>query len=130
MTEVKSPPSVAVDIYLSAFYSGDFAAASSVVADEFCFEGPFIKTRSKKSFFDAAEGLRAIVRGHRTLRQWVEGNDVCTIYDVVLETPLGSGSVTMSEWHNVRAGLLISGRVFFDSAAFRALVSARSQVQT
>ena len=126
MTQVKNSPSVAVDTYLCAFYSGDFAAASSVVADEFAFEGPFIKTQSKKSFFDGAEGLRAIVRGHRTLRQWADGNDVCTIYDVALETLLGSGTVTMCEWHHVRGGQLISGRVFFDSAAFRAFVPGRS----
>lgn len=126
MTQVQNSPSVAVDTYLSAFYSGKFATASSVVADEFSFEGPFIKTQSKDSFFDGAEGLRGIVRGHRTLRQWVDGNDVCTIYDVALETPLGFGSVTMSEWHSVRGAQLVSGRVFFDSAAFRALVQARS----
>jgi len=125
MTHVKNSASVVVDAYLHAFYSGDFAAASSVVADEFSFEGPFIKTQSKKSFFDGAEGLRAIVRGHRTLRQWVDSEDVCTIYVVTIEAPLGSGSVAMSEWHHVREGQLVSGRVFFDSAAFRDLVPAR-----
>ena len=126
MTQVRNSASFAVDTYLTAFYSGDFAAASSVVADEFIFVGPFIKTQSKKSFFDGAEALRAIVRGHCTLRQWVDGDEVCTVYDVTLETPLGSGIVSMSEWHNVREGQLVTGRVFFDSAAFRAFVPARS----
>lgn len=126
MTQVQNSPSAAVNTYLSAFYSGDFASASSVVADTFSFEGPFIKTPSKMAFFESADGLRAIVRGHQTLRQWVDESDVCTIYDMVLETPLGSGSVTMSEWHHVRGGLLVSARLFFDSAAFLALVPARS----
>jgi ketosteroid isomerase-like protein len=126
MIQVHNSPSAAVDDYLSAFYSGDFAAARSVVADEFTFEGPFITAESKESFFESAEGLRTIVRGHRTLRRMVDGNDVSTIYAMALETPVGAGSVTVSEWHHVRGGQLLSGHLFFDSAAFRALVPASS----
>ena len=126
MTIVTNSPATTVNNYISAFYQGDFEGAGSFVADEFSFEGPFIKTQTKKSFFEGANGLRGIVRGHKTLRQWVDGNDVCTIYEMLLETPLGSGSITMSEWHGVRNGLLISDRLFFDSAAFRALMPART----
>jgi len=126
MTQEQTSPLDTVNSYLRAFYSGDFAIAETMVAHEFSFEGPFIKAQSKNEFFESANGLRAIVRGHRTLRQWADGNDVCTIYDAALETPLGSGSVTMCEWHHVRDGQLMSGRVFFDSAAFRSLMPART----
>src|ERR1700685_3869770 len=114
MTIVTNSSSITVNNYISAFYQGDFESAGSFLADEFSFEGPFIKTQSKKSFFEGANGLRGIVRGHRTLRQWVDGNDVCTIYEMLLETPLGSGSITMSEWSSVRDGQLVSSRLFFD----------------
>jgi hypothetical protein len=46
------------------------------------------------------------------------------VYEVQIETPVGAGKVTMSEWHIVRNDQLVSGLVLFDSAAFRALVSA------
>ena len=114
----------AVDVYLSAFYTGDFDRARSVVAERFRFDGPFVQADGREDFFRSAEGLRAIVRGHRLLHRWVDGDEVCSLYEVHLQTPAGTGSVTMSEWHTVHDGLLVAGRVVFDTAAFRALMPA------
>jgi hypothetical protein len=117
--------SLAVSAYLAAFYSGDFARARSMVATDFAFRGPFLQVEGRDAFFDGAAGLLPIVRGHRVLRQWADGDDVCSLYEVNLETSLGAGSILMSEWNTVRSGLLTSGCVVFDTAAFRALVSPR-----
>lgn len=76
----------------------------------------------REAFFSSAEGLRSIVRGHRLLHRWVDGDEVCSLYEVHLQTPAETGSVTMSEWHTVHDGLLVAGRVVFDTAAFRALM--------
>jgi hypothetical protein len=111
-----------VDVYLSAFYTGDFDRARSVVADDFRFDGPFVQAVGRDAFFASAEGLRSIVRGHRLRHRWVDGPEVCSVYDVDVQTPAASGSVTMSEWHSLRGGQLASGRVVFDTAAFRALL--------
>lgn len=114
-----------VNQYLQAFYSGDLAKAGEVVSDDFHFKGPFVEAASKESFLASAAGLVPMVRGHRLLRQWEDGDEVSSIYEVRLETPAGKGSVTMSEWHSVRHGKLISGRVILDTAAFRALLPAK-----
>ncbi len=111
-----------VDIYLEAFYTGDFNQARSVVAEDFRFDGPFLQVAGRNAFFASAEGLRPIVHGHSLLRRWVDGPEICSLYDVQLQTPTATGSVRMSEWHTLRAGLLICGRVVFDTAAFRALL--------
>src|SRR6185312_866619 len=111
-----------VNGYLAAFYTGDFETARSLVADDFKFKGPFVEASNKSDYFSSADRLATIVRGHRHLRQWEDGNDVATIYEVTLETPAGVGAVVMSEWHVVKDGKLISGRVIFDTAAFRAIV--------
>ncbi|MGH3304266.1 MAG: nuclear transport factor 2 family protein [Streptosporangiaceae bacterium] len=111
-----------VDQYLTAVYSGNFDQARPVVADGFSFQGPFLQVDGKEAFFEGAEGLKPIVRGHRLLRQWADGEEVCSWYEVNLETPAGSGQVLMSEWHTVRGGQLISGRVVFDTGPFRAMV--------
>lgn len=111
-----------VNRYLDGFYRGDHEAARAEVAPDFSFKGPFLEVVGKESFFAGAAGLKRIVRGHRMLRQWVQGGDICSVYEVTLETPAGAGSLPMSEWHTVRDGHLIAGRVLFDSAAFRALV--------
>ena len=113
-----------VDVYLSAFYTGDFDRARSVLAEDFRFDGPLVQAVGRDAFFASAEGLRQIVRGHRLRHRWVDGPEVCSLYDVHFQTPGATGSVTMSEWHTLRAGLLTFGRVVFDTAAFRALLPA------
>ena len=45
----------------------------------------------KEAFFTGAVGRHGIGRGHRLLRQWEDGSDVCSIYKVSLETPVGRG---------------------------------------
>lgn len=112
-----------VNAYLTSFYLGDFEKARTVVSDDFVFVGPFLQVEGKELFFEGAEGLRAIVRGHRLHRQWSDSNNVSSIYDVDFETPTGARSIVMSEWHVLRDGELASGRIIFDSAAFRTLVS-------
>jgi ketosteroid isomerase-like protein len=111
-----------VNEYLRAFYSGDFGKAGALVSDNFTFKGPFVEAANKEAFFASAAPLAPIVKGHRLLRQWEDGDEVSSIYEVNLETQVGKGSVTMSEWHAVCEGKLISGRVILDTAAFRALV--------
>jgi hypothetical protein len=111
-----------VNEYLSAFYAGDFDRARKYVADDFKFNGPFIEASDKRTFFDGAARLAPIVRGHKTLHQWSDGHDVSSIIELRLETPTGSGSVTLCEWHTVRDNVLGAGRVILDTAAFRALV--------
>jgi len=110
--------------YLTAFYTGDFDRARTLVAPSFSFRGPFLQAQGRDGFFAGAQGLRPIVRGHRLLHQWVDGAEVCSIYDVTFETPSGSGSVPMSEWHTVHAGRLTTAFVLFDTTAFRALLPA------
>lgn len=111
-----------VNDYLNAFTSGEFDQAQTFVSDAFWFQGPFLQCETKDAFFKSATPLAAIVRGHRMLRQFEDGNDVCSIYELNLQTPAGSGAVLMSEWHTVRHGQLASGRLVFDTAAFRKVV--------
>jgi hypothetical protein len=115
-------PAEVASAYLTAFYTADFEAARALLAEDFSFHGPFVQVRGRDPFLDSAAGLKPVVRGHRLLRQWADGAEVCSWYDLDLETPVKSGSVTMSEWHTVREGKLVSGRVVFDAAAFRAFL--------
>lgn len=114
-----------VNEYLDAFYSGDFAKARELVSDDFHFKGPFAEATNKEAYFSSAAPLAAIAKGHRLLRQWADGDEVCSIHDVDLETPVGKGLVTMCEWHKAESGKLVFGRVILDTAAFRALAPAR-----
>jgi hypothetical protein len=93
-----------------------------MVTDGFEFQGPFLQVEGADAFFDGAQGLRSIVRGVTVRRQWQDGGDVSTLYEVNLETAAGTGQVVMSEWSAVRDGKLAEALVVFDTDAFRALV--------
>jgi ketosteroid isomerase-like protein len=110
--------------YLNAFWSGDMEAARGLVADDFSFRGPFVQVEGKDAFFASAAGLIPIIRGYRMLRQWGDGEDVCSYYEFDVEAPGGKGSVQAAEWSRVRDGRLASSRLVFDTAAFRKLVPA------
>ncbi len=111
-----------VDQYLSAFYRGDFDVARDLVADDLSFRGPFVQVEGADAFFASAQPLCQIVKGHRTVRQWRDGDEVSTLYVMDLETPLGEGSVLTSEWNTVREGKVLSATLVFDTAEFRKVV--------
>ena len=121
-TEVVNAYIEVVNAYLEAFWSGDFEQARRLVVDDFSFQGPLAQADDKETFFASAAPLVPIVRGYRPLRQWAEGDEVCTVYECQLETPVGAGCVLMSEWNTMRDGRVAAARLMFDTAAFRALL--------
>jgi hypothetical protein len=113
-----------VNAYLAAFYAGDVERARPLLAEDFTFVGPFVAANGKRSFLESAARLAPIVRGHHILRQWQDTSEVCSIFELHLQTAIGTGTVTLCEWHTIRHALLAAGRVIFDTAAFRTLVPA------
>lgn len=110
--------------YLERFTSGDVGGAAELLADEFSFVGPMLQATGKTEFLAGAAGLGPIVRGCEMRRQWVDGDEVCSVYDLNIETPAGAGSIPMAEWSVVRDGKLVSSRLLFDTAAMTALMPA------
>lgn len=117
-----SQASEVVDLYLDAFYRADFETARALLADDLSFEGPFIQVQGADRFIASADGLRHIIRGHSTVRQWQDGEEISTLYEMKLETPLGTGSVLVSEWNTVRGGLVASATLVFDTTEFQKLL--------
>ena len=110
--------------YLDRFSSGDIDGAAELLSDDFKFHGPMLQAEGKAAFLEGASSLGPIVRGNQMLRQWVDDEQVCSVYDFKIETPAGAGSITMAEWVTVRDGKLESARVIFDTAAMAALMPA------
>jgi hypothetical protein len=71
------------------------------------FSGPFVEASATEPLFASAEGASPHRQGHRLLRQ-AEGDEVSPIYEMLIETPAGAGSVVMSEWRVARDGELIT----------------------
>jgi ketosteroid isomerase-like protein len=110
--------------YLERFTSGDVDGAAELLADDFTFVGPILQANDKAEFLAGSSGLGTVVRGCDIHRQWVDGDEVCSIYDFKIETPAGAGSILMAEWTIIRDGKLVSSRLLFDTAAMAALMPA------
>lgn len=104
--------------YLDAFTRGDLETAFALIDDDFEFHGPMLQSKGKAAFVEGASGLGAIVKGHRMLRQWSDGNEVCAIYDFKIETPKGKATITMTEWVAVERGKLTRSKLIFNTPDF------------
>jgi ketosteroid isomerase-like protein len=110
--------------YLERFTSGDQAGAAELLTDDFHFDGPGLQVDSKAAFLAGSAQLGPIMRGVEIHRQWEDGDEVCSIYDFKIETPVGAGGVPMVEWNTVRDGKLATARLFYDTARMAALMPA------
>ncbi|HUA06127.1 MAG TPA: nuclear transport factor 2 family protein [Solirubrobacteraceae bacterium] len=111
--------------YLERFASGDIDGAAELLADEFAFDGPILRAHNKGEFLAGSATAAAIARGCTIHHQWVDGDDVCSIYDFEIETAAGTASIPMAEWSVIRDGKLVSSRLLFDTAAMAPLMSAQ-----
>ncbi|MEO3759260.1 nuclear transport factor 2 family protein [Mycobacterium sp. B14F4] len=107
--------------YLRLFTSGDKAGAAELLTDDFRFHGPMLQSEGKADFLAGSEPLCPIMRGAHVHRQWEHGDEVCSIYDFDIETPVGAASIPMAEWTTFRDGKLASARLYFDTAAMTAM---------
>jgi SnoaL-like protein len=110
--------------YLERFASGDVEGAAAFLADEFAFEGPILQAASKAEFLAGSAAAAAMARGCTIRHQWVDGDDVCSVYDFEIETPAGTAAIPMAEWSVIRDRKLVSSRLMFDTAAMAALMPA------
>jgi len=103
-----------VRLYLEEFAKGadGMPAAMALLSDDFEFDGPMLKTRGKAEFIEGIKGMAGGTLSLNVLKQFTEGDDVCSIY----EFSLGGPAVVMAEWSHVRGGKIVKQRLVYDSA--------------
>lgn len=105
--------------YLVAYASGDADQAASLVTEDFSFQGPMQATEGRDALRAIVTHLAPRARGCRILRQWEDGDDVCSIYEFNFESSDRGTSLLVSEWNTVREGQVASSRMVFDTGPFR-----------
>ena len=105
-----------VNAYRKAFDDKDFEAARGHLADNLDFSGPIDSFDNADDYIEAIKGLSQIVKGTKTKRFFVDGGDVCVVYDLQTVTPAGDAPV--AEWYHVEDGKISMIRVFFDARPF------------
>jgi ketosteroid isomerase-like protein len=110
------------DGFFTAWTTKDFARARSLLHDDVSFEGPLESFSDADSYLASLQQLSRIVTGAETQKVFVDGDDVCVIYD--LKTAPVPKSRTC-EWYHVRDGKVASVSVVFDARPFAAMLEAR-----
>ena|SRR5712692_2914611 len=108
-----------VQRYFQAFGSGDGATARSLLKDDLYFKGPIDEFHNADDLMSSLQKLAQIVKGVEPRKTFVDGDDVCMIYDLVTNTPAGTSAV--AEWHHVENGKIAAIRVYFDARPFAAM---------
>ena len=108
--------------FFSAWTSKDFDRARALVHDDVSFEGPIDSFSDADSYLASLRQLAHIVTGADKQKVFVDGDDVCVIYD--LKTVPVPSSRTC-EWYRIREGKVAAVSVVFDARPFASLFGAR-----
>ncbi len=112
-----------VQAYMQALGGGDMAAARKYLHDVFSFSGPFDTFDKPEPYLEALKKLHSMVKRVDMKKIFVDGNDVCALYDLVTNTQAGTAFI--AEWYQVKSDKIASIRVVFDARPFAAMFGAR-----
>jgi hypothetical protein len=108
--------------FFAAWTSRDFARARALLHDDLSFEGPIDSFSDADSYLQSLQGLSEIITGVDKRKVFVDGEDVCVIYDMHT-APVPDARI--AEWYTVRAGKIGSMSVVFDARPFAPLFEGR-----
>ena len=104
--------------FFDAWTGKDFGRARGFLHDDVSFVGPIESFSDADSYLASLRQLSGIVQGADKQHVFVDGADVCVIYD--LKTAPVPSSRTC-EWYHVRDGRIASVSVIFDARPFAAM---------
>jgi ketosteroid isomerase-like protein len=108
--------------FFGAWTSKDFTRARALLHDNLSFRGPIDTFDAADAYLQALQGLSQIVTGAEQRKVFVDGDDVCIVYDLNT-APVPSAPT--AEWYHVRDGRIASIEVFFDARPFAPLFEGR-----
>jgi limonene-1,2-epoxide hydrolase len=112
--------------YINALDGQDYDAAMNHLHDNVRIRGPAGEGFGKP--YDFIEMLRKYRGKYDIKKAFVDGDDVCLLYDLKTNGP----TVFMSSWYQVSQGKIVSIQTVFDPRAFgpppgKALTKAKAQ---
>jgi ketosteroid isomerase-like protein len=105
MSDTNNPRKVAV-AYLEAIGRKDFDAFERLLAPDVTFKGPAATLSGAPNVSAAYQRLAAILVRNDLEKAFVDGNEVCIIYNYVTDTP--AGAVPTMEWLKIEDGKIRS----------------------
>ena len=108
-----------IESYREALGRGDFSTARQLMHDDMTFQGPLDTFTTADQYLEASKRLATIIQRIDVKKTFVDGDDVCVLYEMVTNTPAGTAFI--AEWYQVRGGRIAALRAVFDARPFAAL---------
>jgi hypothetical protein len=102
--------------YQRALGNSDWKTARSFLRDDMKFNGPIAQYDKPEPYIEDLKRLHGIVERVDMKKVFVDGDDVCLLYDMVTKTPAGTAFIC--EWYHVDDGKVAAIRVVFDARPF------------
>jgi ketosteroid isomerase-like protein len=103
--------------YLDAVGKKDFGRVEKLLAPDLKFTGPTTTRTTAQDFIGALKRLGAIHVRNEPTRVFVDGNDVCVIYDFVTDTP--AGALPTIEWLQFEGGRIRAINLYYDRVPWK-----------
>src|SRR2546425_9989266 len=109
--------------YFDHWSRKDYEGSARYLDENLSFKGPIDTFNNAKDYLAAISRLATIVTEVHKRKTFVEGKDVCVVYDLVTSTP--AGTVPCAEWIHADQGKVKSIQVFFDARPFAAMFARK-----
>jgi len=107
---------IALD-YIEACGRKDYDTVSRLVSPSMTFVGPGNALAGAAPYLAVLKRLGTVWSRSDVKKVFVDGDEVCVIYDFVTDTP--AGAVPIVEWLRVKDGQIASVTLFFDRVTFK-----------
>lgn len=104
--------------YLDAVGSKDLDTVQSLLAQDVTFVGPVMNIQGAPNVLESFRRIGAIHVRNDVKRVFVDGDEICVIYDFVSDTV---GSIPTIEWLHVQNGRIASIRLYYDQLPWQRL---------
>jgi ketosteroid isomerase-like protein len=108
--------------YLDAVSKQQYDKVEALLAPDLKFKGPVMTRTSAQDFIGALKRLAAIHLRTDVQRVFVDGDDVCVIYDFVTDTT--AGALSTIEWLNFEGGRIRSINLYYDRLPWQTVMAA------
>ncbi|HLQ25967.1 MAG TPA: nuclear transport factor 2 family protein [Acidiferrobacterales bacterium] len=108
-------PKDVVQKYHAAWAGHDLATVRSLLHDNVDFKGPIDTFNKADDLVASLKKLDPMVKEVKTQKEFVDGAEVCSIFDLVTVTGL---TAPIAEWFRVEGGKIVKMRVIFDARPF------------
>jgi ketosteroid isomerase-like protein len=106
--------------YLRAVGNRDYGKVEQLLAPDLDFRGPAMNRTSAADFIGALKRLSAIHVRNDVKRVFVDGDEVCVIYDFVTDT--ASGALSTIEWLHFEGGRIRAINLYYDRLPWQAVM--------